>query len=101
METRDNFGPKAHIFVCVNIRDDPHRDCCQRVGGEEVVQALKDWVNKESLRDKIWVSKSKCLGFCNPVGATVVVYPHQKWFMQVKKEDVASVAAQVKLLVSP
>src|SRR3989344_6983263 len=96
MQVQSSFGPKLHVFVCVNVRDDLHRSCCQRVGGEDVAAALKEWTIKENLRDKVWVSKSKCLGFCNPIGATVVVYPVQKWFMQVKKEDVPAVISEVK-----
>ena len=99
METRDAFGPKVHVFVCVNARDDPTRSCCQRVGGEEVVHALKEWVAKENLRDRIWISKAKCLGFCNDVGASIVVYPQQKWFLQVKQEDLARVQAEIRGLV--
>lgn len=99
MFVREKFGPEAHVFVCVNVRDDQTRSCCLRVGGEEVASALKEWIIAENLRDKVWVSRSKCLGFCNSVGATLVVYPQQKWFLQVTRESVPVLKEQIVALI--
>ncbi len=97
--------PEKHIFVCVNERD-PKRvdtgqgpvsvrvDHCSKVGGLEIFQKIKTYVMSHGLTSRIWVTKTKCLGFCNPVGTTIAVYPEQKIFTEVKVEEVD------KLLIS-
>lgn len=79
--------PEKHIFVCVNERE-AGRDCCTKVGGIEIFQKIKSFVMSNSLTSRIWVTKTKCLGFCNPVGATIAVYPKQKIFTEVKIEEI-------------
>lgn len=34
------------------------------------------------------MTKTKCLGFCNPVGTTIAVYPEKKIFTEVGLEEV-------------
>ena len=79
--------PEKHIFVCVNERD-ASRDHCSKVGGIEIFQKIKFFVMSNSLNSRIWVTKTKCLGFCNPIGTTIAVYPEQKIFTEVKIEEV-------------
>ena len=78
--------PLKHVLVCTNERPDG-RDCCSSVEGYEIFRELKDWVKSSGLASSIWVTRTGCLGFCNPVGATVVIYPDQLWFKEMKKED--------------
>ena len=78
---------KKHVFVCVNER--PQGSCCQKVNGLEIFRSLKQYVLAHA--PHIWVSKSGCLGFCNDVGTSIVVYPEQKWFLQVTQEDVPNI----------
>jgi (2Fe-2S) ferredoxin len=86
MEPLPVLNPRKHVFVCCNERDDG-RSCCAKVGGWEIFRALKEHVRTHGLTRRVWVTRTGCLGFCNDVGASVVVYPDQKWFLQVKKED--------------
>jgi len=79
--------PEKHIFVCVNERD-PARDYCAKVGGVEIFQKIKIFVMSHGLTSRVWVTKTKCLGFCNPVGTTIAVYPEQKIFTEVKPDEV-------------
>ncbi len=90
MEPLQVINPEKHVFVCTNKRDNG-RSCCSNVGGEEIFYALKDHVKNNGLTGRIWVTRTGCLGFCNDVGASIVVYPDQKWFLQVKKEDLPAV----------
>ena len=85
MKTMTN-APEKHVFVCVNERTDG-RDCCADVGGKEIFLELKKFVISHGLAGRIWVTKTGCLGFCNPVGTTIVVYPERKWFFEVTMKD--------------
>lgn len=78
--------PRKHVFVCVNERLDG-RDCCADVCGKEIFAELKRWVIDNHLSD-IWVTKTGCLGFCNNVGATVVIYPDKRWFLETRMDDI-------------
>ena len=82
--------PLKHILVCTNEREQG-KDCCSHVEGYEIFRELKDWVNGNGLSSSVWVTRTGCLGFCNNVGATVVIYPDQLWFKGVKKEEVQKI----------
>ncbi len=79
--------PEKHIFVCVNERDSS-KDHCSKVGGLEIFHKIKANVMSNGLASRVWVTKTKCLGFCNPVGTTIAVYPEQKIFTEVGVEEV-------------
>jgi len=78
--------PLKHVFVCVNEREEP-RACCSRVGGMNIYDKLKLFVSQKGLVGTVWITKVKCLGFCNNVGTTLVIYPEQEFYMEVKEED--------------
>lgn len=82
--------PKKHIFVCVNERTDG-RDCCAHVKGTEIFYELKRWAIENGLASEVWVTKTGCLGFCNNVGANVVIYPEGTWFLQTTMEELEKV----------
>ena len=85
-----NLRPLKHILVCTNERE-TGKDCCSQVKGDEIFRELKDWVKSNGLSAVIWVTRTGCLGFCNNVGATIVIYPDELWFREVKKEEVQKV----------
>ena len=64
MKTMNNV-PEKHVFVCVNERTDG-RDCCADVHGMDIFMELKKFVISHGLVGRIWVTKTGCLGFCNP-----------------------------------
>lgn len=78
-----------HVLVCTNFREE--RECCAKVDGETIFFELKKFVKDNGLAGRIWVTKTGCLGFCNGEGTTVVVYPERRWFLRVKKEELASI----------
>jgi len=86
MEPLPVLNPRKHVFVCTNTRDDG-RDSCAPVGGEEIFLTLKNHVRTHGLAGSVWVTRTGCLGFCNNKGTTVVVYPDNKWFLRVTKDD--------------
>src|SRR3989338_835242 len=79
--------PEKHIFVCVNVREG-EKDHCSKVGGHEVFKKIKEFVMSRGLAGRVWVTKTGCQGFCNPIGTTITIYPEQKIFKEVKLEEV-------------
>lgn len=82
--------PKKHVFVCTNDRG-PDGTCCKNVKGVEIWAELKRWVMEQGKVRDVYVTQSKCLGFCNNEGANVVIYPDNKWFLKTKLEDLQEV----------
>jgi len=81
---------KKHVFVCVNEREEGE-SCCKDVNGAEAFTELKEFVINNGLTNDIWVTKTGCLGFCNDVGTTIVIYPGRIWFMQTTPKDLEEV----------
>ena len=81
---------KKHVFVCVNDSE-TYGKCCKNVNGDTAFTELKDFVINNGLTNDIWVTKTGCLGFCNDVGCTIVVYPDRAWFMQTTVDDLKKV----------
>ena len=88
---------KKHVFVCTNEREEG-KDCCIRVGGLDTFNELKQFVRDKNLADSIRVTKALCLGQCNNVGCTIVVYPEGKWFQQTTKEDIEKIKEDITKL---
>ena len=82
--------PVKHILVCTNERE-AGKECCSHVQGYEIFRELKDWTKLNGLSSRVWVTRTGCLGFCNSVGATIVIYPDQLWFKEVKKEEIQKI----------
>ena len=85
--------PQKHILVCVNERE--NEDCCKNVGGEQIYLKLKQYVNANGLVGRVWITRVKCLGFCNNVGTTITIYPECKWFTEVKEEDLNKITEYI------
>ena len=75
---------ERHIFICVNDRDEG--DCCAKKGAEDIVKALRDYVNKNGLFNKYNITRSKCLGHCAH-GPTIAIYPEGFIFRKVSIDD--------------
>ncbi len=86
-----NRKPEKHVFVCVNERGDVSRECCAKVGGQNIYDKLKQLVAQKGLTGQVWVTKSKCLGFCNNVGTTIVIYPEQEFYTEVTEKDLEEI----------
>ena len=90
MKSVTNLPYKKHVFVCVNDRGE-EKECCKNVEGYETFKELKQFVINNGLVNDVWITKTGCLGFCNDVGCTIVIYPDKVWFMQTTKEDLEKV----------
>lgn len=82
---------ELHVFVCVNHRESGNMPCCKNVGGEELYIELKKYVAVKGYTGRVWVTRTHCLGFCNAVGATIVMYPISRWFEKVTKDDLPTI----------
>ena len=84
------YKPRKHILVCTNERTEG-KACCFNVKGMDIYRELKDFVRLNGFASLVWVTKTGCLGFCNNIGTTVVIYPDGLWFKEVTIEDLDSI----------
>ena len=84
---------KKHIFICINKRNDSlQKKSCGDLGLEIRNKFLEE-LKKENLTYRVRSNKSGCLGTCN-FGPTVVIYPEQIWYRNVKLEDVSEIVKE-------
>lgn len=82
---------EKHIFICNNKRDaSDKRGCCNSKGAEEVLDLFKMRMKQLGLTSKMRVNSSGCLDACS-FGPTIVVYPEQVWYGNIKPEDVEEI----------
>ena len=91
MKTLDCGECKVHVNVCTNERPaGASMPSCKNVGGYELYHRLKDKLRETGLSSTHWVTRTGCLGFCNQVGTTVVIYPKDRaaqWYSEVTDAD--------------
>lgn len=93
-----SLKPRLQVFVCTNERTDGS-DCCASVQGMEIFRALKSWVREQGLTRDVWVTRTGCMTFCNPVGTTVVIHPQNMWFTKVVMGDLPVLKQKIEELV--
>lgn len=77
-----------HIMVCVRERDlGSSKGSCGACGGEQIRKDFADLLKSHGLKDTMRASKTHCLDACE-MGAVVVVYPDDVWYVNVRCEDV-------------
>lgn len=86
--------PKLHILVCVNQRE--NESCCKNADGEKIYLKLKKFVNANNLSSIVWITKTRCLGFCNDEGTTIVIYPEGIWLKKIKEQDINKIIELIK-----
>ncbi len=91
MIIKESMAHKKHIFVCVNEKEDKSKDFCNKVGGSDIYFKLKEAVAQKGLTGTVYVTRTRCLGFCNPVGTTIAIYPSGRWYHQVKLGEVNAI----------
>jgi (2Fe-2S) ferredoxin len=65
----------AHVLVC-------HHKTCLKQGGKASVKALKRALKERNLRERVMITKVKCLDQCGR-GPVMVVYPDGVWYGDV------------------
>ena len=70
--------PRMHVFICVNDRcsvpGNAKSSCGPRIT-PEMVKEVKVWLRTLGLGGSVYCTQVKCLGFCNPDGGVMCVYP--------------------------
>ncbi|MBI4404928.1 MAG: (2Fe-2S) ferredoxin domain-containing protein [Deltaproteobacteria bacterium] len=88
----------VHVLVCENERPEG-KPCCKLVGGSELIQFLKGQVQESGLGKFIRVTRTGCLGYCNTVGCTVVIYRKNEkpqWYTKVTQSDYSTIWEKLK-----
>lgn len=75
----------AHVLVCVH-------KTCRRQGSKAVFKELKRALKEQGLRDRVLVTKVKCLGQCGR-GPVVAVYPEGVWYGGVNEAGARRIVA--------
>ena len=75
------FKPAMHIFICTNDRTQTadHRPSCGPTITPEMVKEIKLWIRSQGLTNEIYCTKASCLGFCNPEGGVMCIWPQGKF----------------------
>lgn len=81
MRTIPHISYKKHVFVGVN-EDDSSAD---------LFLMIKSFLQANDLTRDILVTKTGCMGQCGSEGATIVIYPDMKWFINVTHEDLEEI----------
>ena len=70
--------PALHLFVCTNERipgsGDDKPSCGPRVTQADV-KNLKQWIADQGLSQRVYVTRTGCLGFCNTQASVACLYP--------------------------
>lgn len=89
MKTVDGSDCVVHVNICTNDRPAP-KTGCGTFGGQDFYLSIKQKLKETGLSATHWVTRTGCLGFCNPVGCTVTIHragQSARWFNEVTKED--------------
>jgi len=79
--------PELHLFVCVNERDGADKPSCAPRITADNVREVKKWILDNGLTTKVYCTKAKCLGFCNPEGSVAAAYPKGKFIKGIKTTE--------------
>jgi sirohydrochlorin cobaltochelatase len=76
----------AHVLVC------RHKTCLKQ-GGKASSKALKRAVKEHGLRERVMITKVKCLNQCGR-GPVMVVYPEGVWYGNVDEEAARKIVTE-------
>lgn len=81
--------PKLHVFICVNDRSQRHTPTasCAPTINLENFKEIKRWIVANGWAATVYCTKVQCLGFCNPDGGVICIYPSGKYFKGITKTD--------------
>ena len=80
-----------HILICTNERgENSQRMDCASCGGKEIRLEFVKLINQYGLKGKVRANKSGCLDVCE-LGAAVVIYPDNIWYVKIKVKDVREI----------
>lgn len=79
MATWDLSHTKHHILIC-------NGSSCNRVGAEELTQAIRKEISDRGVDDAIHTTRTRCNGRCHDK-CVVIDYPKGTWYKDLKPED--------------
>jgi (2Fe-2S) ferredoxin len=79
-------NPKSRIFVCCAEKD-PSKAACKRGEGERVAADFKEELNKQGKSTSIWVTRTRCQGYCDPNGTAILFSATGKQYSDVTFEE--------------
>jgi len=83
---------RVHLFVCTQQKPEGVPSCAAS-GSLAVLDTLDREIEARSLRGKVQVTTSGCMGLCDE-GPIMLVYPGGIWYRRVKPSDVAEIAGR-------
>lgn len=85
---------QCHLFVCTNRREPGNsRGCCDPAGSGVLRDRFKAELKKRGLGPLVRANQSGCLDQCE-LGPTVVIYPQQIWYGNVRLDDVSRIVEE-------
>jgi (2Fe-2S) ferredoxin len=78
--------PEYRIFVCINEKPAP-KVSCLKGEGEKVVLWMKEETKKRGLDKKLWITRTRCQGYCQPEGTALLFEPAHEQYSAVTFED--------------
>jgi NADH:ubiquinone oxidoreductase subunit F (NADH-binding)/(2Fe-2S) ferredoxin len=77
---------KPTISVCTGTG-------CIALGALNVIEALKNELNKQSLEDRVEIRETGCLGFCGQ-GPMLIIYPEEICYFKIKPKDIPEIISK-------
>ncbi|MEE8413069.1 MAG: NADH-ubiquinone oxidoreductase-F iron-sulfur binding region domain-containing protein [Dehalococcoidales bacterium] len=66
---------------------------CHSLGNQDIINAFKEEIKKQSLKVKVDIRETGCPGFCEK-GPVVVIYPEEICYLEVTPEDAPEIVSQ-------
>lgn len=86
-------GFTDHVLVCTNDRDSEYAACAE-AHGPAVYEAVKAWLRERGVFwSHVHVAETSCLGLCSADGAAIAIHPRNRWYSDVKPEEVPNLLA--------
>lgn len=87
-------GFTDHVLVCTNDRESEYA-CCADADAAEVYEAVTGWLREHGVFwSHVQVARTSCLGLCSEEGAAIVIHPRNRWYSDVRPEDVPSLLCE-------
>ncbi|MCK4828816.1 NAD(P)H-dependent oxidoreductase subunit E, partial [bacterium] len=67
--------------------------CGKARGSEQVIQACKDEIKQQGLKNKVYIKVTGCHGFCE-VEPIIVIHPQRIFYQWVKPDDLKEIIAE-------
>ncbi len=77
---------RSHVLVCGGTG-------CTSSGSQQIMETLKDEIEKAGLSQEVAVVQTGCHGLCE-LGPIMIVYPDATFYARVQKEDIPEIVSE-------